>query len=325
MERSLKPGKRRAHRALVELTEAAYAPIRSESAWLANLFEIATPLLDVGHGALAYFVDASNARIDGVIGDSRLASALVPMHRHTGAMGIDPFRIYYRPRATTLRQEFKAQAKDAVRQFLGPVGEVWGITGVDARGRGVVLTAPQGRRRGLPYGARAWTMAAVHLATALRLRRRRSGKPDAVLAPSGKLLHCEPSVEKQGKSLAAAVVSGVEARRAAWKVGDEAVLEAWKALAEGKWSIVDTVDTDGKRLLVAKRNEVQADIDSAVSLDTVERQVCAMTAAGHPQKLIAYELGIHSSSVARRLTSALLKLRLRSPAELTRHFGWLPR
>ncbi|MBX3226125.1 MAG: hypothetical protein KIT84_28870 [Labilithrix sp.] len=60
------------------------------------------------------------------------------------------------------------------------------------------------------------------------------------------------------------------------------------------------------------------------ALTDLERRICATTAAGHSQKLIAYQLGIHISVVARGLGSALTKLGARSPAVLARWFAWLP-
>jgi DNA-binding CsgD family transcriptional regulator len=117
----------------------------------------------------------------------------------------------------------------------------------------------------------------------------------------------------------------LHARRTAGSIGSEAALEAWRALTEGKWSVLETVESDGKRFLVARRNALEiGDTAATKALEDLERQICAMTAAGHTQKLIAYELGIHPASVARRLRTGMIKLRVRTRAELARHFAWVP-
>jgi DNA-binding CsgD family transcriptional regulator len=256
------------------------------------------------------------------VGPDVLANAVVPMHAHTGAAAWD---VYYEPRAISLRTFYGAFAAEAVPLFLGPkAGDIWGITCVDARGRGVVLCAPQGPRRGLPLGRRAWTMAATHIATAYRLRLRAPTPADAVLTPKGKLLHREGTVAGSEKSLAAAVVRRAEALRAASSIGSEAALELWRGLADGQWSIVEEVESDGKHYLVARNNELDTGEVGTTALTALERQVCAMAAAGHAQKLIAYELGIHASRVARYLTSGMTKLGTASVSDLARRFSWLP-
>jgi DNA-binding CsgD family transcriptional regulator len=50
-------------------------------------------------------------------------------------------------------------------------------------------------------------------------------------------------------------------------------------------------------------------------------QVASLAALGHPNKVIAYELGIALSSVATLLRRALRRLRLRNRAELVDLFS----
>jgi DNA-binding CsgD family transcriptional regulator len=310
-----------ARRALVDLAQAAYATESDDAAWLARLHASADRLLDTGMGSIGYFVDAGAQRIAGIVGDELLAGAVVPMH---AAHGAGAFDVYFQPRATSLKRFYGGTQDARIGEFLGPTaGDIWGITCVDARGRGVVLTAPQGTRRTLPLGTRAWTMAAVHIATAWRMRTRADRGVEAVLSKTGKLLHREPSAEGSEKALAAAVVRRGEALRGASSVGSEAALAAWRSLTDGRWSIVEAVESDGKRYLVARRNELDTP-DAPTALTDLERQVCAMAAAAHSQKLIAYELGIHPSAVVRNLASGMAKLGVSSVAVLARRFAWLP-
>lgn len=158
----------------------------------------------------------------------------------------------------SLARYYGPEIRSDIALFLGPKSDIWGFTCVDARGRGIALAAPQGTRRTLPLGTRAWTMAAVHLATACRLRARRKANVEAVLSPNGKLLHRERSAEGSEKALAEAVVRRAEALRSAGRIGSEAALEAWRPLADGRWSIVEELESDGKHFLVARSNELDA-------------------------------------------------------------------
>lgn len=305
-------------RALLDLAHAAYAPAASDAAWLAQLHAVADKLLDTGMGSIGYYVDAPAQRIDGIVGDEHLAATVGPMHQARGSAAFD---LYYQPRAVSLRSENQT---DHIKRFLGAkAGDIWGITCVDARGRGIAMAAPQGTRRTLPLGTRAWTMAAVHIATGLRLRTSTAAEVDAVLATNGKLLHRGDGAIGSEKALAAAVVRRAEVMKRASSVGSEAALAAWRALTGGRWSIVEEVESDGKRYLVARRNLLDTGA-GVMELTELERQVCAMAAAAHSQKLIAYELGLHPSAVARHLASGMRKLGIASVAVLARRFSWLP-
>lgn len=93
-------------------------------------------------------------------------------------------------------------------------------------------------------------------------------------------------------------------------------LALWRALVAGHWAIIDLVDADGRRYLVARKKA-----PSAATLDALsprEREVLAHAALGHTNKLIAYELGIAVTTVASALAAASHKVGVRSRAELIR-------
>jgi DNA-binding CsgD family transcriptional regulator len=74
----------------------------------------------------------------------------------------------------------------------------------------------------------------------------------------------------------------------------------------GAWSLVAHFDGDAHRCFVARRNDPAA--LSGSTLSERERQIVAYASLGHSNKLIAYELGLCSSTVAAQLTSAARKL-----------------
>jgi DNA-binding NarL/FixJ family response regulator len=103
----------------------------------------------------------------------------------------------------------------------------------------------------------------------------------------------------------------------------DAALDAWRALVAGRWSLIDHIDTEGKRFLVARRNEPDAPEASGLTLR--ERQVVAARARGLSLKLIAYDLGLSIATVGKSLHSAMTKLGVSCDAELPALFGAGPR
>lgn len=80
----------------------------------------------------------------------------------------------------------------------------------------------------------------------------------------------------------------------------------WQAVIAGRWSLVAHFDSDEHRCFVARRNEPA--LPAGSTLSERERQIVAYASLGHSNKLIAYELGLCSSTVAAQLTSAARKL-----------------
>jgi DNA-binding NarL/FixJ family response regulator len=81
---------------------------------------------------------------------------------------------------------------------------------------------------------------------------------------------------------------------------------AWRALVAGRWSLVDHFDHDGRHYLLARRNDPDARALGALTLR--ERQVVGYACLGHPNKLIAYEMGLSASSIATYLARAAEKV-----------------
>jgi DNA-binding CsgD family transcriptional regulator len=73
-----------------------------------------------------------------------------------------------------------------------------------------------------------------------------------------------------------------------------------------RWSLVDELESDGKRYVVARENEPHALHLSTLSKR--ERQIVGYVVLGHTTKLIAYELGIADSTVRVLLGRAMRRL-----------------
>jgi DNA-binding NarL/FixJ family response regulator len=141
-------------------------------------------------------------------------------------------------------------------------------------------------------------------------------QPDAILNPDGRVAHAEKAA--QGKQALSALKDGAKAQDRARgslrrRNGDEA-LAIWEGLIAGRWSLVDHVDSDGRRYLLAHRNDPRAPDVRGLTLR--ERQVLGYVAAGHSNKVIAYEMGLTQSTVAGHLARARQKVNLPSLAAI---------
>lgn len=94
----------------------------------------------------------------------------------------------------------------------------------------------------------------------------------------------------------------------------EEAVASWRALVAGQWAIVDHFDHDGRRYLVAVRN----DEPRRCPLSVAEKQTLTLLARGYSSKLAAIELGVAPSTIATRLASARRKLGTRTRVETIR-------
>jgi DNA-binding CsgD family transcriptional regulator len=187
--------------------------------------------------------------------------------------------------------------------------------GCDPAGHGAFFGAFLPAKQKIDLGLRdMWTRTVQHVVAALRLRRRLMDTQapvetaDAVLKPSGQIDHAdgEAKLDEAREQLREAVLAVESARGRMRRENPETAVESWKCLVSTRWSLVDQFESDGKRYILAHRNDV-----SVVGLDALtprERQALAFAAIGHSNKLIAYELGITASTVGVLLHTAASKL-----------------
>jgi DNA-binding CsgD family transcriptional regulator len=200
---------------------------------------------------------------------------------------------------------------------MGPLGilDGLGINGVEANGMGcfvgVFLPA---RSRLTPRDRAKWSRVAAHNAAALRLRDRLDRQPEraedaeAILDPEGRVKQAkgaaESTVARQG--LRDAVRAVERARGKVRKSAPEEALEEWRALVQARWTLLDHFDTDGRRYVLARKNA--PDFPPADRFSPRERQAVHYAGLGHSNKLIAYELGIATSTVGVLLWRAAAKV-----------------
>ena len=165
---------------------------------------------------------------------------------------------------------------------------------------------------------------ASHVATAHRLRQKLAAASDsptggieAILDARGRVQHATESVAANSgerESLSAAHKAREWARGRARRDEPTRALGVWKGLVSARWTLVDHLETDGKRYVLARENTLQ--VKGPRALSEREREVVALAAAGRSNKVIAYELGIEHVTVRVLIARASAKLGVRSREEL---------
>lgn len=314
----------------VGLLEATSSWESDEAAWLQRIVE-STRALDLGRGRVAYTLHfeakgkppkmciaqdgapewpAQLERLNRVFSPKATALVHLPLAR---VRTYGPALI----RENAQRTEF-TQAESLALSGLPPADFVFSGTG---RHRAAFVALASERRAIHPDRRRAVEMFMAHFAAMVRLRSGlRAPDPsegaDAVVSPAGKLLHATRSAAAEKETLIDAVLRAERARGPLRRRSPDEAVSIWRALVEGKYTLVECVERDGKRLLFARKNPAQ--VRGLSALTTNEAACAYFTALGHSQKFIAYELGLSLSASARTTRSAIQKLRLGSPEELVR-------
>lgn len=194
-----------------------------------------------------------------------------------------------------------------------------GLTSLDARGDGVGICTGLAHQGSLsPRETRLLARLATHVGARDRLRKvkgsRRLDEAEVVFSQDGQVVHARDEVVTRARTGAAK--AGLAARDFARKSRHdvEKALEVWQGLVDGRWSIVDHVDTDGRRFVLAVKNAPR--VDRRANLTPTERRVTALAAMGHSDKEIAYMLGVSATAVDAALRRGRRKLGVRSRTQL---------
>ncbi len=201
-----------------------------------------------------------------------------------------------------------------------PAADLMMVNVADMDRQVLSLTASQRALRPLCKADQArWRHAGSHLLSAWRLRRHFSehapdaqtakarcayllNTPDVVWdAADGRVLHVNAPAR-----LTSAPPSGSDARARA----------AWIAIQQGRWTIIETVDADGRRFLVARDLGVLSDPQA---LSMREQQVLIGVAGGMSNKDLADKLSLSVSTVGTHLLNVMHKLGIGRRADL---IGW---
>jgi DNA-binding CsgD family transcriptional regulator len=316
---------------LIDIIEAAYQPDLDEQAWASRIGAAVEKTAGYGMGAtvLQYRLHEQRLEVlsvapvgvsdEGIQAVMRSHADLPPSHV------FDTYASVSCDVATkTGSPETRERTRVIFREHFEPLGwrEVLIVNGLDPTGYGFSVGVILPKKMILTPGSRmTWSRVAAHLAAASRLRRRLTAQPspesaDAILTTEGRLEHAA-AVAKTAEARAR-LASGAKAidraRGPLRKKDPERAVAEWRGLIAARWTLVDHFESDGRRYLLARRNDSRG--DGAATLTDRERQALGYADIGHSNKLIAYEMGISPLTVGVLLHRAARKLGAKSRAEL---------
>ncbi len=320
----------------IAIVEAAYRLDGSLEEWLGGLVRTARPILDHGDGtsAQAFALVPGGVRFDGVAATSpEIAREAAASIEGIPAQGVE--RVYRSPRpASSLSEALFGDVPEARARLLAVSGgrapDVVGIIAQAGDGLGVAVNAPTREPVLLSKSDKArWRRVAPHVAGGYRLRRALAGLAptaedadvEAVLDPSGAVRDARASAASKSarSALHDAVVRAERARGGLRRSDPEEAMTLWEGLVRGRWSLVDLLDSDGRRFVVARRND-RGEVDPR-GLTHREVVVCEQLGFGYAPKEIAYALGLAYTTVTSALASARRKLGIGSLPELAAFFA----
>jgi DNA-binding CsgD family transcriptional regulator len=323
--------------------QVAYDLTAERQAWLERLLQTLYPVLDRGRGAYAFQYTAQDSQAGFVRVESPLFLSCDPklfqgLTDSSQAMPPEVLRALFEgppcqsasrawARAGFRKQHFLEH--ESSRRMIEAVGSPEQLSVVAwqgaASGFGFVAPAPQVQSFS-PRTSGLLARAARHISAAARLREALTAglggavglEAEAVLSESGDVLHAEDAAKGAGPRAALGLAARrlLGSRERLQRRDPDEVVRLWNALVDGRWSLVHTVDRDGKRFLLAHRNCPRTPTPAALSPE--ERHLATLFARSHSLKLVSYELGLAPSTVSQRLNLALRKLGMQSRAELVR-------
>lgn len=324
--------------AVIDLTEFVYDLDVPREDWVPALLEAGLPVFDQGHGVVAttyfrppeagppvptkFFLGSGpNDLIERLfIGSYEADDETLRDINRSGVV-------------TTLSEEAHRVpgGLETFEQYIRPAKDLLAITAVDPNGVGLSLaimlpevTKLTGKEREL------WKMIGAHLVSGFRLRQSLEEARNAMRAKTSLPNNAEAVLDPKQFRIAEAVGRAANAntgefiREAARlidrargrlrKQDPEEALEIWRALVDGRWSMVDWFDTDGRRFVLAHPNP--PNLRDPRGLTERERQVATYACLGETNKLISYRLGISQAQVSSTLKSAMLKLGVKTRPQL---------
>lgn len=326
----------RANRDLIELVEASYREAGSLDAWGCGVVDAAMRTIDQGQGITAQVTRIAGRKLELLwsrtttpgyaqalpdffalwANDADVFRRALDNHRrHCTFFGADPTILDDHPHLLASGD-------------LGAFPDVLGVFLADGEPDQLQLYAPMAEREVFDEARiKRYQRVGVHVSAGYRATKRRVG---AILATDGRVLHAEGGADEpttlrrlRDRVVALDAARGRAAKTTSREATTDELLEIWRGLVDGAWSLVDRFDTDGKRFVVVKKND--PDVAVPLPLSPREKQIVFLAAQGYPSSNIAYALGLAPATVSEHLARALPKLGLAAVGDLVELFAAMTR
>lgn len=341
----------------IGMVEAIYDLHCTQEAWLQSLAEHGRALTRA-ETMIAYHIDIDDsgwrlspaAQVGESFGDvaaavGRLGAMLEGARAGTASPEEAAFAAHYvsassrhmaQPVGEMLMSELStATAEDRLHYTLGTnVTDVFLLRNIHIDGNGITMVSGGLTDAGrISRAERAtWLRISAHIKAGLRLRRRLATQlaagivpPEdgAVLDPGGRVVHADgEAADADARSTLGRLTGDLDRARSKRGGRDVDALEVWQGLVDGRWSLVEQIDSDGRRFILAHKNP--EGVTDPRGLTALESRVVRLAAAGFSDKLVAYHLGVAEGTVSPLLARAIRKLGVTGRAELARLFGAHP-
>ena len=254
-------------RTAIEVVESAYRLDRDDHEWLAHIANAAAPELDRGAGVIAYVANAQtmvSREAAGVGVAQDLDTAMRQLNDSAPAEVLADLRAA--PRGFySIHREYRGYRFliDYWAAELTPRGIADAIGVCSPAGpETVMMFAPCRQVENVPPRVKAmWSQIGIHIAAGYRLRRwLRSSDverlAEAIVGVDGDVKHAIGGAEALGaRSALRDAVRAIERARGPLRGEDPAAaLDLWAGLVQGRWSLVDYWDHDGRRFFAAHPN-----------------------------------------------------------------------
>jgi len=310
---------------LLHVVEARYAVEQSREDWISGVQAAAAKVLGGGVGSVFYDVSSEAIRVEAIRARGIPAESLNDARAdHENPELTERIRTFYRGVMCELQEVYTGgNTEYLARMQSRGIHDALMINGLDPSGIGLVHYLFSHEKIELSQEMRlACERLAVHVASAYRLLRRLAeldaasiDSAAAVFSSRGKLEDLrEPLARNHVDDLKRALSERDWARGPARTEQPHKALGRWKALVQGRWTLIDHFERDGKHYVIAQENSPEA--RAPVKLSEREQQVADLAALGRSNKVIAYELGIAHSTVRVLLGRACARLGAHTRSEL---------
>ncbi len=319
----------------VSLIEAGYQLEGSDEEWAENVLEKAAPLLDRGWwpsiATYRFTPTTMNLKYVGTTGPSFVTTAI---REHVSDLPPEMLDSIYRRDNSVgsvgeiVYPRFPDHQSIILEETQGMIADSLVIPGHTGEGSAMALYL--GFLKETPATTlerKRWPLMTSHLAAGLRLRSVArafsldSTSVEAIFDPSGMELDVRKDAkERSAREMLREAIRQIDRiRTRAGRSDADLAIQKWEGLIGGRWSLVDRFDTDGRRFVVAIKNDPTC-LDPR-GLTRRERQVAEFIGLGHSTKEISYTLGLSQSAVTNCTARIQHKLGLSSLAELASFFA----